>query len=303
MRNYLAVCSLFAGLAFGREAHAAVPPEAAADPATAVQPDDPVITLEGFCRSTAEHDGGCRTVITRAQFDELVEALQPGMSPSLRLRVANAYARNLKMSAAAERRGLDQTPAFAQEMAYARLQLLSQDLTRALQADADGISEAELAAYYRDNQASFEQATVARIYVAHGKPADADAMTRLAADLHERAVRGEDPDKLQLEAYRQAGIARTEASTRLPNVRRTTLPPAHEAVLDLKPGEISRVFSDPDGAHFIYKMISKEILPFENIKAEIRGEMASKRFRDSMKAFQSDITFNDAYFNPRSANR
>jgi hypothetical protein len=294
---------LFAGLAFAHDVHGTSAPQAgaAADPAAAVRPDDPVITLEGFCRETADRDGICRTVITRAQFDELVDALQPGMSPSLRLRVATVYARDLKMSAAAERRGLDKTPAFAREMEYARIQLLSQDLTRALRADADGISEAGLEDYYKENQASFEQATVARIYVPHGGHADADAMTKFAADLRERAVRGEEPDRLQLDAYAQAGIPRTEASTRLANVRRTTLPPAHETVLDLEPGQISEVFSDPAGAHFIYKMISKEPLAFDEIRAEIRSELAAKRYRDRMTAFQRDIIFNDAYFNPPSA--
>jgi hypothetical protein len=302
MYFHLSICFLLAALPFGPEALAAAPPTAVADTAAAVQSDDPVITLDGFCHDLADHDRICRTIVTRAQFEMLVEALQPDMSPSLRLRVANAYARNLKMSAAAERRGLDKTPAFAQEMEYARLQLLSQDLTRALQADADNITDAELENHYRENQASYQQATVARIYVPRGKHTDADAVTRVSDDLRERAVKGEDPDELQLDAYAQAGIPRTAASTRLTNVRRTTLPPAHETVLDLNPGEISEVFSDPAGAHFFYKMISKETLAYENVKAEIRGDMATKRYRDSMKTFQSDIMFNDAYFNPTSAN-
>ena len=73
--------------------------------------------------------------MTRAQFERLTEALQPGMSPSLRLNVAHAYARNLRMSAAAEKRSLDKTPAFEEEMRYARMQLLAQDLNRDI---ADG---------------------------------------------------------------------------------------------------------------------------------------------------------------------
>jgi len=68
--------------------------------------------------------------------------------------------------------------------------------------------------------------------------------------------------------------------------------------MDLKPGEVSEVFSDPGGAHFIYKMISKRTLTLEEAKTEIRAAISSQRYRDSMKGFQGDIVFSDAYFNP-----
>ncbi len=251
-------------------------------------------------------------MITRAQFEKLAEALQPGMSLSLKLNVANAYARNLRMAAAAEKRGLDKTPAFEEEMRYARMQLLSQDLTRALQAEANNISDADLEEYYKKNESSYEQATLARIFVPRAKQSDAahddhedaqakadeEAMTKVAADLRARAVNGEDPDKLQIEAYTAAGIPRTNSDTKMEKVRRAALPPRHEAVMDLKPGEVSEVFSDPGGAHFIYKMISKQTLTLEEAKTEIRGAISSQRYRDSMKSFQGDVVFSDAYFNP-----
>jgi hypothetical protein len=124
------------------------------------------------------------------------------------------------MSAAAEKRGLDKTPAFEEEMRYARMQLLAQDLTRALQAEASNITDADLEDYYRKNQSSYEQATLARIFVPRSKQSDAargegedaqtkadeEVMTKVAAELRVRAVNGEDPDKLQIEAYTDAGI-------------------------------------------------------------------------------------------------
>ena len=91
------------------------------------------------------------------------------MPLSLRLNVANAYASNLKMSAAAEKRGLDKTPAFQEELRFARMQLLAQDLSRALQADASNITDAELEDYYKKNESAYEQATVARIFVPRAK--------------------------------------------------------------------------------------------------------------------------------------
>jgi hypothetical protein len=123
-------------------------------------------------------------------------------------------------------------------------------------------------------------------------------MTKIAADLRARAVQGEDLDKLQTEAYSEAGIERTTADTKMEKVRRTTLPPQHEPVMDLKPGEVSEVFSDPAGAHFIYKMIRKKILTLDDAKTEIRTAIATERYRDSMKGFEGDVVFRDAYFNP-----
>lgn len=307
-RNFL-MYFLFFGL-MSVVAHGQAAPTPSPSAQSAVGPEDPVITINGFCANPAVRGNDCKTVVTRAQFEKLADALQPGMALPLLLKVANAYARNMRMSAAAEKRGLDQTPAFEEEMRFARMQLLSQDLDRALRADANNISDAELASYYEKNKSSFEQAAVARIFVPHAKSlptgttddaqkaAAADAMTKVAADLRARAAKGEDLDKLQIEAYAAAGIERTTADTKLEKVRRATLPLQHESVMDLNPGEVSQVFSDPDGAHFIYKMISKETLSLEGAKAEIRNTIYTQRYRDSIKGFGSDVVFSDAYFNP-----
>jgi hypothetical protein len=306
------VCVLVAGLAYGQEASPARPPAAGDVPEIKVGPEDAVITMNGFCADPRLSGAACKTVITRPQFEKLTEALQPGMPVSLRLKVANAYARNLRMAAAAEKRGLDKTPAFEEEMRYARMQLLAQDLSRELQADADNISDADLADYYKKNEASYEEATLARIFVPRTKQseasrgeredaqtkADEDAMAKVAVDLRARAVHGEDPDTLQSEAYAEAGIPRTRSNTKMEKVRRDALPVQHEAVMDLKPGEVSGVFSDPGGAHFIYKMIGKQTLTPGEAETEIRAAISSQRYRESMKSFQGDVVFSDAYFNP-----
>jgi hypothetical protein len=275
-----------------------------------LSPDDPVITINGFCGDPVVQGSACKSVVSRAQFDKLADALQPGMAIPLRLKVANAYARNIRMAAAAEARGLDRTQAFEEEMRFARLQLLAQDLDRALKAEANDISDDDFADYYKKNRPYFEQATVARVFIPHSsqpapgangeaqKKVAADAMTKLAADLRARAVQGEDMDKLQIEAYSQAGIEPAKTDTKLEKVRRDVLPPQHESVMDLKPGEVSQVFSDPEGAHFIYKMIAKETLTLVEARPEIRSAISTERYRRSMRAFQGNVVFSDAYFNP-----
>jgi hypothetical protein len=339
MRFQHLVCLLLAGLAFGQAAPPATPPAAgaqaeqspaaaapAAPPEVKVGPDDAVITLKGFCADATQTGDACKTVITRAQFEKLAEALQPGMSPTIRRQLATAYSRNLRMSTVAEKRGLDKGPAFEEKMNFARMQILSQELTRALQEDSGKVTDGDIEDYYKKNEASYEQATFARIFVPRAKqivppvakpkagatasakasapqpPTEAqkkaaeEAMTKVAASLRARAVQGEDFDKLQKDAYVAAGLSGSAPTTKMEKVRRTSLPANHQAVMDLKTGEVSEVISDAGGASYIYKLVSKETLSLETVKPEIQKMISSQRYRDSMQGFQGNVDLNDAYF-------
>jgi bifunctional DNA-binding transcriptional regulator/antitoxin component of YhaV-PrlF toxin-antitoxin module len=338
MRFQYLVCLLLAGLAYGQAAPSATPPAATPSASTdkapeiKVGPDDAVITLKGFCADAAQQGDACKTVISRAQFEKLAESLQPGMSPAIRRQLATAYSRILRMSTVAEKRGLDKQPKFEEKMNFARMQVLSGELSSALQEDAGKVTDGDIDDYYKKNEASYEQATFARIFVPRAKqivnpvvrpkagtnvgakasatastnrlPTEAqkkaseEAMTKLAAGLRARAAKGEDPDALQKEAYVAAGLPGNAPSTKMEKVRRTTLPANHQAVMDLKPGEVSEVISDPNSGHYIYKLVSKETLSVDTVKPEIRSTISSQRYRDSMQNFQGNVDLNDAYFGP-----
>ena len=338
MRFQYLVYLLLAGLAYGQAAPSATPPAATPSAATdkapeiKVGPDDAVITLKGFCADATQQGDACKTVISRAQFEKLAESLQPGMSPAIRRQLATAYSRILRMSTVAEKRGLDKQPKFEEKMNYARMQVLSGELSSALQEEAGKVTDGDIDDYYKKNEASYEQATFARIFVPRAKqvvnpvvrpkagtnagakasatastnklPTEAqkkaseEAMTKLAAGLRARAAKGEDPDTLQKEAYVAAGLPGNAPSTKMEKVRRTTLPANHQAVMDLKPGEVSEVISDPNSGHYIYKLVSKETLSVDSVKPEIRSTISSQRYRDSMQNFQGNVDLNDAYFGP-----
>jgi len=353
MRFQYLVCLLLAGLAYGQASQPATPPAAAAPAAGAkaepsasaatdkapevkVGPDDTVITLKGFCADATQQGDACKTVISRAQFEKLAESLQPGMSPAVRRQLATAYSRMLRMSTAAEKRGLDKAPKFEEKMNFARMQVLSGELSSALQEDSRNVTDGDIDDYYKKNEPSYEQATFARIFVPRTKqivnpvirpkagtkagakasakasttartnqpPTEAqkkaseEAMTKLAAGLRARAAKGEDADTLQKEAYSAAGLPGNAPSTKMEKVRRTTLPANHQTVMDLKPGEVSEVISDPNSGHYIYKLVSKETLSVDTVKAEIRSTISSQRYRDSMQGFQGNVDLNDAYFGP-----
>jgi hypothetical protein len=340
MRTQWLVCLALGGLAFGQAAQP-VPPPIAQPSATAktapdagekpaeskVSPTDPVITVKGACSDPAKKGDACETVITREQFEKLAEALQPNMSPPIRIRLANAYSKLIGMSTEAEKRGLDKTGKFEANMGFARMQILSQQLTTSLQEAAYKVSDEDMEKYYKDKIDTYQEATLQRLYVprtrqiappkatpaaktavkkdaaaeraeaAASEKAGEAAMTKSAAALQARAAKGENFDTLEKEAYLAAGLKGNPPSTKMEKVRPTTLPPAHHAALELKDGEVSPVISDPTG-HYIYKMVSKHTLPLEQVKPEIKNWLGTQHFRDAMQEFQGTTIMNDAYFGP-----
>src|SRR5271170_8074150 len=132
MRFQCLLCFLLAGLAYGQAAppaafspaatkadqSAPAMPANAPAPEVKVGPDDAVVTLKGFCADATLQGDACKTVITRAQFEKLVDALQPNMPAPLRRQLANRYAQILRMSTAAEKRDLDKKQSFEVKMQY-----------------------------------------------------------------------------------------------------------------------------------------------------------------------------------------
>jgi parvulin-like peptidyl-prolyl isomerase len=334
MRTRWFLCLLLGGLLYGqsmpapaprpRPAPAAKPtPEAEAAEKEAlakISPSDPVITVKGACSDPAKKDG-CEIKVTREQFERLADALQPNMAPPIKLRLANAYSRLIGMTQEAEKRGLDKQPKFEANMNFARMQILSQHLTAALQEESQKVSDADIEKYYKEKTDTYQEASLQRLYIPRTKqmtPPKAapgvkkdkeaeekeeqaraksgeEAMTKSAAALRARAAKGESFDALEKEAYLAAGLKGNPPSTKMDKVRPTTLPPAHHAALELKPGEVSEVISDPTG-HYVYKLVSKQTLPLESVKPEIKNWIATQRFRDAMQEFQGTSQLNDTYF-------
>ena len=332
----------------------AVPAPSAANPAApsgpeSVAPGTPVITIEGMCdtpkpaaktaagnttaKKTAAAD--CKTVVTRAQFDALADALQPKMPPATKRKLADLYPKMLIMAHAAKQRGLENDPNFKEILQFARLQILSQQLSRSLKDSADKVPDAEIEKYYKDNSAAFEQATLQRLFIPKDKQtaaedsedaakeetaktpeaqksadaqksaadkaatqkADEEAMKKEADSLEARATAGEDFDKLQKEAYDAAGLKGTPPATNIGKLTRSEIPVTHRAVLDLKPGQVSQVLTEPNG-YYIYKVVSKEVKPLDQARDEIRNTLAQQRLQDSMEKIQQSgkTELNEAYF-------
>ncbi len=217
------------------------------------------------------------------------------------------------------RLGLDQGPRFQELMRVARIGVLTKELSAKLQEQAEKISDKELETYYHNNEASFQEVDLQRIFIPRSKqtpdskdkPSDdaaakdaakkeqqesEDAMKKLAETLRGRAAAGEDFAKLQDEAIAASGF-KGKPPTRLGKVRRTSLPPDQGEVFNLKVGETSQLLTTPNG-YLVYKVGDKDTLPMDHVREEIISTLQSQRMQDAMQTIQQSATpeLNPKYF-------
>ncbi|MGD0759058.1 MAG: peptidyl-prolyl cis-trans isomerase [Candidatus Sulfotelmatobacter sp.] len=359
MRRSWLMCVLLAGLAWGQaqpgrpnmggpQAAAALPDTAESVPATAA-----VLTITGVCkpqpRAAAAKAGAaaakpvtktapadCKTVITRAEFEKLVDSISSHPNPQLKRQLATAYPGILAFAQAAQKQGLDKTARFETEMKFARLQILGKDLRDQISEKAAKVSDEDVDSYYQAHLTTYQEFNFDRVFVPHFRPGAAAAKVelkdekegkdtkdekdakltpeqqqkqkadaeeeeaKLADSLRTQAAAGEDFAKLQKQAYDAAGMKMDAPPVNLPKVRRNGLPPGQVAVFDLKEGEVSQVISDP-GGHYIYKVKAIVQMPLDDqLKNEIHSMLQGQRQREEMEKYQKSYTVqtNEEYFGP-----
>ena len=136
------------------------------------------------------------------------------MSPAIRRQLATAYSRMLRMSTAAEKRALDKQPKFDEMMNFARMQILSQELSHALQEDSNKVTDSDIEDYYKKNAGNYEQATFARIFVPRTKQAEAEAKEQdekdeKAGDEAQKAKEAEEKAKTEAAEQEMTKMAET----------------------------------------------------------------------------------------------
>jgi hypothetical protein len=327
------VCLLLAGLAWGQATNAtpaAKPQPSSATPSSTadakpaadakpeappVAPDAPVITIQGSCDNPSADKADCKTVVTRAEFEQLVNAIAPTMPASAKKQFASRYATALVMARKAHEMGADQGPKFDEMMKLARMQVAAQQLSQTVQQKASEVPDKDIEDYYNKNLAAYQQVNLERVFIPKSKQQDSpkeklseaetekrkkdaeEAMKTEADKLRARAAAGEDFSKLQAEAYQAAGFKTTPPQTKMTKMRRNTLPPTQASVFDMKTGEISPVIADMSG-YYIYKVGEKDTLPLSQVHDEIFGSLKSQRVQEAMQSIQQSATptLNDDYF-------
>src|SRR5690349_17012774 len=106
------------GQAPAQSAHAAKSAEKAPAPPPEVAPSAPVITINGLCAdkpavsSGGSVPAGCKTVITRAEFENITAAINPQMNPAMKHQFAEVYPRILLLSHVGRKLGVENDPHF-----------------------------------------------------------------------------------------------------------------------------------------------------------------------------------------------
>jgi hypothetical protein len=371
MRKRWLVCALMGALigtmAWGQAQPAAAPapqaPPAQAMPGMAMPGQAPaaetkppvevpmsavVLTIKGVCPATtptasktavadktaapaAKKPADCKTEMTRAQFEKIASGLSSNITPQLKRQLEQALPRFMAMSEAAKKKGLDKSPRYLETLKIAKMQILTTELQRQVQEEADKIPPAKVEEAYKKSPEAYEQFSLDRLFIPRYKQVQAEEkdeekegeklteeqqkvkeaaekarqekgeqeLNALADSLRERAAKGEDIVKLQKEAFEAAGQKVESPTVNLPKVRRTGLPPAHAAVFDVKVSEVSAVISD-NGGHYVYKVVSKEVLPLDQVKDEIHNKLKNEKQKAMMDEYTNSFSSvpNEDYFGP-----
>lgn len=304
-----------------KPAQVAAPTPAPSTPTTAeVPPTAPVITLHGLCPTPASSGTtskkgpstaqACTTIVTRAQLDQLISALntqnQP-ITPQMRRQFAQGYAELLAYAQAAKKAGTDDAK-FAELMRFVRLTTLVKVYRTQLDEKYRKPADTEIADYYKENTPKFEEITFGHIFIPAKNPAaqNKDEWEKKAAqvanDMHDRAAKGEDMDKLQKEAYSELGLTINPPPTSQAPQRKATLPPQTRDLSSLSPGDVSKVEQEPAG-YSIYKVLAKQVAPLDKVKNEISRDIFSKKRAEKEREITSSVKadLNEKYFGPAAA--
>jgi hypothetical protein len=323
------LCLLLGTLAWGQAANtntAPAAPAAAAQSSSApdakpaeVAPDAVVITIPALCEGSADMPAppDCKTGVTRAEFESVINAVAPTMPAVARKQFATRYAMGLVMASEAHKMGLDKGEHYDQMLKLSRMQVLMQMMGDAVREKAAQVSDQEIADYYKANTANFEEISLQRLVIPHSKqlapskikltPAatkkrqeDADAAMKTEAGLlRKRAAAGEPFAKLQAEAFTFAGIKAKAPDPDMGKVRKNNVPVAHQSVLALKEGTVSDLITDASG-YYVYKVGAKETLTQDQVKEEIVNTLKGQKTQEAMQSLQKKAapTLNDSYFAP-----
>jgi hypothetical protein len=293
------------------------PAESATAGASNLPPDTPVITIQGLCEKPAGSSAtpsDCKTVITRAEFEKVLNVAAPNLPKNQLKQFAGRYVVALVVAEKAHEQGLDQSPEFQELMTLQRLQVLDRLASDQMQREAAKVTDNEIEEFYRQHQADFKTVSYDKLYVPkekqfEGPPADPDLQKKRQASesdmkeeadkLRARAAAGEDFTKLQQDAYDFAGFKAKASNTHVNGISKTAVPSTEAAIFDLKKGEVSQVLSTGQG-FMIYKVDDVQDRPLADVRSEIarrlQGEKMKAVSEQLQKSASESTTFDEAYF-------
>lgn len=275
-----------------------------------VAPDAAVVVVHGVCPNNAApaNPDACKVVITKQQFMAMLDGMSITSqlsTPAAMRNFAESYSQLLALASAGQKAGAENDPRFQELMRIARIRALADTYRHSLDEKYGNPSQEEIEAYYKENIGKYEALKVERIIIptmnlnrTPAARAEYDKkIQQLANDMHERAARGEETQKLQDEAYKVLNLP-SSPRTDLGVKRHGGLSAAIEKDLfALKPGEVTKVETEPSGLN-IYKLRSRDTIPVQFVKGEIVRDLHQKNMEAAIKAVTGAVhpELNDKFF-------
>ncbi|MFZ0707708.1 MAG: peptidyl-prolyl cis-trans isomerase [Candidatus Korobacteraceae bacterium] len=271
--------------------------------AASVKPSDPVITLTGGCKDSTQN--GCVKTVSREQFEQMAEAVKPGMTTDARHNFALQYGKVLAYSDQARALGLENTPRFQEILKFVSDQLLVEALNEHYSKEYENQPDQKIEEYYKQNISKYREANLQRVIIPSQpaaaeikKPTDEEEKAYVDK-LRQQWVGGADPVTLQKEAFARMGLNGSVPDINLKDYGPGMIPPNQESVFAMKPGETSQPFTDT-GASYIYKMVSEQEKPLSDVKTQIAKTLHDEMMRAKIQELTDSVkpVLNEAYFGP-----
>jgi hypothetical protein len=247
-------------------------------------------------------------VVTREEFEELINEINPHMTKRERRELAENYGHMLTMSHEALREGLDKDPGVQALMRYVRTTALGGAAYKKVYRESAEAPQAAVEHYYQDHRGDFERFNFQRIFIPREKqgqatsleqaseptPSTETEMKELAEKAYARAAAGEEFVAVQKDVAKAAGINH-EVNVTLDDMVRGALPKEHDAVFELAPGAVSKLISEGSG-YYIYKLVSKQTPTLESIGPQVQLAMQNEKLGKSVGRIQDRSKVNADYF-------
>ena len=310
---------LLAGLSFSpfQDSTATAPEQSSAEIASkksadlppAVASTQPVITIRGLCdkdsAGATPKQNTCTRSVTRKEFEVLMNTLNPegrAVPANARRNLARTYTEYVAIEAAMQHAGMENEPELRQLLEWTRLRAIADFYRHTLQEKYSNPAAADIEAYYHQHQADYERVKLARILVpresASNKSSEFDQKAlQVAKAAQARAVQGDDPAKVQQDAYNTLGLVEPLPVDLGARRRSDMVPEEARDVFSLNPGQVTQVKTEP-GNYVIYKVINKDMVPLQEVKTEIARAIYQQKFREAMKTVIDAVPaeFNQEYF-------
>jgi parvulin-like peptidyl-prolyl isomerase len=205
--------------------------------------------------------------------------------------------------------GLENQAPWKQDLEFTREQILAQAYLQHLTtSDAQAIQSAQQ--YYNAHPEEFEQVHLDGILVAFAPPGTPQAAGKTVRTEEEARAKAEDLEKKLRAGSDFSALARTDSDNTQSaerggdlgtlNINAPTIPSTiRSAVASLQPGQISQPVQ-VQGGFYIFKLLSRDKLPFDQVKAQIIVKQVYDRYKVEVKdpAFFNEST-TPSLANPR----